>query len=59
MKREFLVATLLLSAVPLHAAPTKPAHAEVLPWIADDYPKALARAKSLNIPMFVEAWATW
>jgi len=32
---------------------------EVLPFIADDYPKALAAAKSAAKPIFLEAWAPW
>jgi hypothetical protein len=30
-----------------------------LPFIEDDYQTALARAKSKNVPLFVEAWAPW
>lgn len=30
-----------------------------LPFIEDDYPRALAEARHLNRPLFVEAWATW
>jgi hypothetical protein len=30
-----------------------------LPFIADDYPGALARARAKNLPIFVEAWAPW
>jgi hypothetical protein len=32
---------------------------EVLPFIADDYPRALAEAKSRKLPIFVESWAPW
>ena len=31
----------------------------VLPFIADDYAGALARARAKNLPIFVEAWAPW
>jgi hypothetical protein len=31
----------------------------VLPFVADDYPQALAQAKAKNVPIFVEAWAPW
>ena len=37
----------------------KGAAKQVLPWIEDDYPKALARARERDIPLFVEAWAPW
>jgi len=32
---------------------------EVLPFIADDYPRALSEARSRKLPIFVEAWAPW
>ena len=53
MKRTTL---LLLSALAL--APMAQAR-EVLPFIQDDYTKALAQAKSSHKPIFVEAWAPW
>jgi len=31
----------------------------VLPFIADDYPSALAQARARKLPIFVEAWAPW
>ena len=31
----------------------------VLPFIADDYPGALAQARAKKLPIFVEAWAPW
>ena len=31
----------------------------VLPFIADDYPRALAEARERGLPLFVEAWAPW
>ncbi|HEY6064555.1 MAG TPA: hypothetical protein VIY96_00270 [Thermoanaerobaculia bacterium] len=31
----------------------------VLPWVEDDYPKAVAQARAKNVPIFVEAWAPW
>jgi hypothetical protein len=36
-----------------------PAHKTTLPFIDDDYPKALAEAKAKNLPLFIEAWAPW
>lgn len=41
------------------AALAGPAPREVLPFIADDYPKALAEAKAAKKPIFFEAWAPW
>jgi hypothetical protein len=51
MKR-LLIASLLLVA---SAAQAK----EVLPWIENDYTRAIARARSADLPVFVEAWAPW
>jgi hypothetical protein len=50
MKKLLLVA--LLVAAPAMAK-------EVLPFIDNDYSKALADAKKRNVPVFVEAWAPW
>jgi hypothetical protein len=30
-----------------------------VPFIADDYPGALAQAREKKLPIFVEAWAPW
>ncbi len=30
-----------------------------LPFIEDDYPRAVAEAKARKVPLFVEAWAPW
>ncbi len=30
-----------------------------VPFIADDYPGALAQARAKKLPIFVEAWAPW
>jgi hypothetical protein len=52
MKRLALALALLVSASTALAK-------EVLPFIEDDYSKAVARAKTKNVPIFVEAWAPW
>ena len=36
------------------AAPGTP-----LPFIEDDYPRAVAEAKAKKLPLFIEAWAPW
>ncbi|MEK6372990.1 MAG: hypothetical protein AABO58_09855 [Acidobacteriota bacterium] len=46
-----LLLTLLLAATALPALS--------LPFIENDYAKALARAKAKNLPIFVDAWAPW
>jgi hypothetical protein len=35
------------------------ARKEVVPFLADDYPGALARARAQGKPIFLEAWAPW
>jgi len=30
-----------------------------LPWVDNDYGKALADAKARHVPVFVEVWAPW
>ena len=46
---------LLLSL--LLAATAVPAMA--LPFIENDYAKAVARARAKNLPIFADAWAPW
>ena len=45
-------AVLVLSALPALAK-------EVLPFIEDDFSKAVAQAKSSKQPIFVDTWAPW
>ena len=33
--------------------------ADPLPFLADDYLRALAEARSKKLPIFAEAWAPW
>jgi thioredoxin-like negative regulator of GroEL/predicted negative regulator of RcsB-dependent stress response len=53
------------SSTPPAAAPsagtttTTASSKEVLPFIHDDYPRALAEAKKAQKPLFVDAWAPW
>ncbi|HEX7190837.1 MAG TPA: hypothetical protein VF381_04615 [Thermoanaerobaculia bacterium] len=53
MKRSALLLMTALTLAPLARAK------EVLPFIDDDYSKAVAHAKAKNVPIFVEAWAPW
>ena len=50
--RAWLLTTLVAVSAPLGAAPN-------LPFVEDDYPKALAEARSRKLPLFIEAWAPW
>jgi hypothetical protein len=59
-----LAALALPSASSAAPAPAKPkakaASAKpVLPWVEDDYARALGDAKARKLPMFVESWAPW
>ena len=48
-----LLAVAILGVASLAAAK------ETVPFIADDYSKAVAQAKAKKLPIFVEAWAPW
>ena len=50
-----ILVALLAAAAPSFATTAK----EVLPFIADDYPKALALARAEGKPIFLETWAPW
>lgn len=51
-----LVVAVLVSCGAAFASETaKP----VLPWIQDDYPRALAEARARKLPLFIETWAPW
>lgn len=41
------------------ASAAAPAPKSVLPWIDDDYDRALAQARAKKLPIFAEAWAPW
>ncbi len=45
-----------LLALLLTAQPAKPA---TLPFLHDDWPRALAEAQARHKPILVEAWAPW
>ena len=52
MKRLLAVVLLVASAAPVFAK-------EVLPFIEDDFARAVARGKMKKQPIFVDAWAPW
>ena len=58
-KREFLLFVFAAVAASVSLASTSAPPRDVLPFIADDYPKALAAARAQSVPIFVEAWAPW
>jgi hypothetical protein len=55
MNRLILAALVLGLARPAAAADVD----KVLPFVSDDYPKALAEARAQKLPLFIEAWAPW
>ena len=58
MRWKSPVAMLAFALCALASAPAgrpKP----VLPFIADDYAKALQQARARKLPIFIESWAPW
>jgi hypothetical protein len=65
-----LLALAVALAAPAAAAPVRPASAAkpksaaaapqfALPFIQNDYTRALAEARARKVPLFIEAWAPW
>ena len=52
MKRLLAVALFVASAAPAFAR-------EVLPFVENDFTKAVAQGKAKKQPIFVDAWAPW
>jgi hypothetical protein len=48
----------MLASVPVVAAAGE-APKEALPFIADDYARAVREATRNKVPIFVDAWAPW
>ena len=40
-------------------ATAEPAAKKVLPFVEDDYARAISKARASKLPVFVEAWAPW
>jgi thiol-disulfide isomerase/thioredoxin len=60
--RALLLLALASAATVSGLAASKPAPkaaASVLPWIDDDYARALSEAKRTKLPIFAELWAPW
>ena len=57
LKSRWAALAFALGAASVAASP--PAGKPVLPWIEDDYGKALVEARARNLPIFVENWAPW
>jgi hypothetical protein len=56
-----LTGTAAASTTATKAAPAKSASAwkPVVPFIEDDFGRALALAKERKLPVFIEGWAPW
>lgn len=69
MRTLLLCLVLLVAAVPATAAAPKRAAAKArpaatawhpaVPFIEDDFGRALALAKARRLPVFIEGWAPW
>jgi hypothetical protein len=57
--RGILLAGVFAAAVPMHAASTPAPPKFTVPFIDDDYARALTEARAKNVPIFVENWAPW
>ena len=53
--RSLLAALALALAIPAAAAPAP----KGLPFVDDDYARALADARARNVPLVVDVWAPW
>ncbi len=56
-----LAAAAAAAAAPAGALTTTEARADSrpLPFISDDYQRALGDARARSLPLFIEAWAPW
>jgi hypothetical protein len=59
MRRLFPLALLLGLGAVVPTAAADRGDARPLPFVADDYAKALGDARARALPLFIEAWAPW
>jgi len=61
--RRTAAIALVLVSTGLGCAPkpggVSPENVTALPFIENDFPRALALARETNLPLFVEVWAPW
>ena len=58
MRQHHAVLALALLAAPAVARGEEGLD-KALPFVADDYAKALGEARAQKLPLFIEAWAPW
>jgi hypothetical protein len=58
MRRLSTVLAFALLAAPA-AAKGQDVLDKALPFVSDDYAKALGEARAQKLPLFIEAWAPW
>ena len=59
MRRHFSAVALFAALIPAGAAAATATPRSPLPFVVDDYPKALEEARARHVPIFLEAWAPW
>ena len=60
-KGSTAIESMRVAAPPGAASPSAPAQApkKSVPFLEDDYGKALHEARARKVPIFIEAWAPW
>jgi hypothetical protein len=61
MRRHILLAAaaVTIAAALQAAAAAAPEKKFAVPFIEDDYPRAISEARAKKVPIFVENWAPW
>jgi hypothetical protein len=59
MRSHPILSIALAATTSAFAAAGAPEAKSVLPWIEDDYARALSEARARKLPIFAEAWAPW
>jgi hypothetical protein len=57
--RRLVPALLLLGVLAPAFAVAAETDGRTLPFISNDYAKALGEARARSLPLFIEAWAPW
>jgi hypothetical protein len=57
--QRFIPAALALLALASSGRAAETGLEKTLPFVVDDYARALAEARAQKLPLFIEAWAPW